>query len=75
MAWVVRDLKAHIIPTPSCGQDFHPSYQAAQDPIQFGLEPRVGHPQKEVYVQCSSREKSQVNSNHCFYVSASFTRV
>ena len=46
MAWVGKDLKAHPVPTHCCGQGCHPAAQAAQGPIQPGLEPPgMGHPQ------------------------------
>jgi len=38
MAWVGRDLRTHTVPSPCCGQDFHPPAQDAQAPIQLGLE-------------------------------------
>jgi len=47
MAWVGRDLRTHPVPSPCCGQDFHPPAQDAQAHIQFGLEhlPGIRHPQ------------------------------
>ena len=38
MAWMGRDLKHHPVLTPCCGQDCYPLDQAAQGPIQHGLE-------------------------------------
>ena len=38
MAWVARDLKDHPVPCPYHGQGCHPPDQAAQSPIQPGLE-------------------------------------
>jgi len=38
MVWVGRDLKAHPVSTPCHGQGCHPPAQAAQGPIQPGLE-------------------------------------
>ena len=38
MAWVGRDLKVHSDATPFYGQGYHPAAQAAQGPIQPGLE-------------------------------------
>jgi len=38
MAWVVRDLKTHPVPPPCHGQGCPPPAQAAQHPIQPGLE-------------------------------------
>ena len=37
MAWVGRDLKSHLVPTPSCGQGCHPPDQAAQGPSSLVL--------------------------------------
>jgi len=38
MALVGKDLKDHLVPTPCRGQGCHPLNQAAQGPIQPGLE-------------------------------------
>ena len=38
MAWVGEDLKDHLVPTLCCGQSCQPFDQAAQGPIQTGLE-------------------------------------
>jgi len=38
MPWASRDLKAHAVPTPCHGQGCRPPAQAAQGPIQPGLE-------------------------------------
>jgi len=38
MAWVGRKFEAHPVRTPCCGQGYCPPAQAAQGPIQPGLE-------------------------------------
>ena len=38
MAWIRRDLKDHLVPTPLLWAGCHPPGQAAQGPIQPGLE-------------------------------------
>ena len=38
MAWDGCDLKYHLIAAPCCGQGCYPPDQAAQGPIQPGLE-------------------------------------
>jgi len=38
MVWVGRDLKDHLVPPPRHGQGHLPLEQAAQSPIQPGLE-------------------------------------
>lgn len=38
MAYIGRDLKDHLTPTPCNGQGCHPPDQAAQGPLQTGLE-------------------------------------
>jgi len=42
VAWIGRDLRAHPLPNPCHGQGCHPPDQAAQCPIQPGLEPLLG---------------------------------
>jgi len=38
MAWVEGDFKDHLVPNLCRGQGYHPPAQAAQGPIQPGLE-------------------------------------
>jgi len=42
MAWVGKNLKAHAVPTHCHGQGCYPPAQAAQGPIQAGLEQLQG---------------------------------
>jgi len=38
MAWAGRDMKDHLVPTSCCRQGCYPAAQAAQGPIQPGLQ-------------------------------------
>jgi len=42
MIWAGKHLKDHIAPAPCCAQSCHMLHQAAQGPIQPGLEHRNG---------------------------------
>lgn len=54
MSWVGRDPKAQPIPTPCCGQ-CHPAAQAAQGPIEPGIECLQGRGTHSFYGQlCQS---------------------
>lgn len=42
MAWVGRDHKNHLVPTPCCGQHYHFLDHVAQRPIQSGFDHLCG---------------------------------
>ena len=67
MVRVGRVLEAHQVPALSCGQAYHPPAQAAQGPIESGLEGLQGwgthnfsgqpvlephHPLSEKFIHC-----------------------